>query len=184
MPATKRRDHKFREMTLYIAKLAESDPKCGRTKLNKLLFYADFRAYDILGKSISGQTYQKLPNGPAPKRLMPVVEQMQLAGECAWAQRNHYGRALKKLIPLREPDVTVFEPAEIDLMRNVHDELWPLNATEVSDLSHNFAGWQASGMNEDIPYETVFVDDPRPLSPEEEDWALAAIKEYCERKAS
>ncbi len=183
MPA-KNQDRKFRELILYVARLTESDPKCGSTKLNKILFYIDFRAYDVLGYSISGQKYQKLPNGPAPRALLPVVEQLQKEGACTWASRNYYGRSLKKLVPLREPDLGVFEAAETDLSRNIVEELWPLNATEVSDLSHNFVGWRIVEMNEDIPYNTVFVDEPRPLSREEEDWALAAIKEYRDRKAS
>jgi hypothetical protein len=180
----KKRDRKFREMILYVARQSESDPKCGRTKLNKILFYADFRAYDVLGHAISGESYQKLENGPAPRALLRVVEEMEREGACTWAERSYYGKPLKKLLALREPDLSVFEPAEVDLMRSVIDELRPLNATEVSDLSHNFVGWQAAGMNEDIPYSTVFVDDPRPLSSEEQDWALTAIQEYRDRKAS
>ena len=139
------RDRKrFQELILYVARATESDPKCGSTKLNKLLFYADFRAYRALGKSISGQTYRKREYGPVPARILPVVEKMCQRGACAWAERDYYGLPLKKLIPLREPDVSVFTSQELNVVRTVIDELWELNATEVSDLSHRFPGWQAA----------------------------------------
>ncbi len=172
---------KFREMILYVAKQTQADPRCGATKLNKILFYADFLAYHKLGDSISGQRYQKLENGPAPKRILPAVQELEKEGACAWAERNYYGKSLRKLIALREPDVSVFGAEELDLLRDVISDLWELNAAEVSDLSHRFVGWQASDIREEIPYNTVFVDASRPLSVEEEGWALKVIREYRER---
>ena len=59
--------NKFREPLLYVAHKSERDPSFGATKLNKLLFIADFLSYAKAGKSITGQPYVKLKNGPAPK---------------------------------------------------------------------------------------------------------------------
>ncbi len=173
---------KFKELILYVARESENDRKCGATKLNKILFYADFHAYRKLGRSISGEKYQKLERGPAPKRVVPVIAEMEAAGLCAWAERDYYGFPLKKLIALREPDLSVFTAQELDVARSVISELWELNATEVSDLSHRFAGWQAADLGEEIPYETIFVDEARPLTLEELAWAEEAIQDYLERK--
>lgn len=169
---------KFRELILYVARETEDDPKCGATKLNKILFYADFLAYRELGSSLSGQTYQRLEHGPAPRGIVPAVEAIQESGECAWAERSYYGLTLKKLIPLREPDLSPFTGPEVDLVQRVIAQLANLNATEVSELSHQFAGWQAADDGEEIPYETVFVAEPRPLSRDEEAWALEVIEDY------
>lgn len=172
---------KFKELILYVAKESQADPKCGSTKLNKILFYADFRAHLKLGRSISGEPYQKLEHGPAPKRIVPVVEELKREGECAWAERDYYGLRLKKLLSLREPVLSVFSPEEVDIVRSVITELWDLSATEVSDLSHRFIGWQAAEIGEEIPYETVFVGEPRPLTLEEEAWVLDVIEEHREQ---
>lgn len=173
-----RDSRKFREMILYVARSAEHDPRCGATKLNKILFYADFWAYRKLGQSISGRVYRKRDFGPVPHRMAQTVANMEAKGDCAWARRDYHGRDLKKLVPLREPDLSLFDSREIDLIGRVIDELWELNATEVSDLSHRFVGWQAASMGEEIPYETVFVGDPAPLAKEEEAWALDAVREF------
>jgi len=62
-------EKKFQELMLYIASRSADDQKFGATKLNKILFYADFQAYLSLGKSITGAEYQRLGNGPAPREL-------------------------------------------------------------------------------------------------------------------
>jgi len=162
---------KFQELILYLAELSEADPRFGKTKLNKLLFYIDFRAYEAFGRSVSGEAYQKLSYGPAPVRLLPAVEPLLLAGSAAWAERDYYGKPLQKLVALRSPDLKLFGPEEIDLIQRVVRELWELNGSEVSDLSHRFPGWQAAAEREVIPYATVFIDEPRPLTEDEIAWA-------------
>jgi hypothetical protein len=176
------RDQKFRELILYVAQESESDGKCGATKLNKILFYADFEAYRKLGRSISGQKYQKLERGPAPKGGVPVISRMEKEGLCTWEDREYFGLSLRKLIPRRDPDLSVFSPEELEITRGVIRKLWDLNAAEVSDLSHRFVGWQAADYGEEIPYETVFVGEPRPLTPDELAWAHEVIQDYLDQK--
>jgi len=171
-------DRKFRELILFVARETEDDRSCGATKLNKILFYADFRAYEQLGRSITGERYQKLERGPAPRRMVPVAEAMASEGLCAWDEQDYFGFSLRKLVPLREPDLSILSPQEIEVARRVIHELAALNATEVSDLSHRFAGWQATEIGEDIPYVTVFVDEPRPFTADELTWALGVVDAY------
>lgn len=172
------RDSKFQEMILLVARECRDDPRCGATKLNKILFYADFLAYEELGRPISGEAYRKLERGPVPRRIRPVIDRMLSEGWCAWADRDYFGLHLRKLQPLREPDLSQFSTEELEVVRRVVRDLWEMNAAEVSDLSHRFVGWQAAAPGEEIPYETVFVDEPRRLTDEEEEWAQEAIREH------
>ena len=164
-------DAKFEELVLYLASRSADDPKFSATKLNKLLFFADFLAYAYLGKPITGHRYQKLPNGPAPIALLPVVRRMEERGDCEWTEKSYFGRPQKRLKAHRGPDMSRFSEEEIDLIDDVIAQVWDRNATEVSDLSHQFAGWQAVGIQEEIPYETIFVLPPRPLTKSELDHA-------------
>ena len=176
-------ERKFGELILYLAKLSEADPKCGRTKLNKLLFYVDFRAYERFGVSVSGQRYQKRDYGPTAASFMPVVRCLEDEQACVWVDRTYHGKPMKKLIARREPDVKVFRPEEVDLIHEVSEEFLPFDARDMTNKTHLWAGYQAAEIDEEIPYNMVFVDDARPLSPEEESWALAVVKGYRERKA-
>lgn len=168
---------RFKELILYLARKSEDDPNFGATKLNKLLFYADFLAYRKLGQPITGQRYQKLPYGPAPRSLRPVVEEMKNDGLCAVAQRSHHGYEQQRLLALREPDVDVFSAKQLDLIHEVVDELWDRTAREVSDLSHDFLGWQLAEEGEDIPYETALLAPPEPPSGPELEYARRLARE-------
>jgi hypothetical protein len=175
---------KFEEMILLVARASEGDLNFGATKLNKILFYADFAAYRKACRSISGQVYQKLEHGPAPRRFLPVVQAMEKTGSCAWAERERNGFRQRRLLALREPDVSVFSAEEVQLIWKTVEDLRDLTGREVSDLSHGFVGWRLVDFGEEIPYGTVFVEEPRPLTAEEEIWAEEAIREYLAGEAT
>jgi Protein of unknown function (DUF4065) len=163
-------DRKLEELLLFVADATAGDERCNAAKLDKILFYADFRAHGEIGRSMTGQRYRKLEGGPVPVRIAEVLEDMERRGLCV--------REGNKLRPLRRADLSVLSVEELEITRAVVQDLWTLSAAEVSDLSHRFPGWQAAEIGEEIPYETVFVDEPRPLTPEEVAWAHEAIGDF------
>ena len=164
-------EKKFEEAILYIAKKSEMDEKYGSVKLNKLLFCSDFIAFAQFGQPITNQEYQKLEKGPAPRRIIPVIDAMESKGDCAYQERIYYGHPQKRLLALREPKLSCFSGDEIALIDQIINRYWGLNATNVSDKSHLFLGYDIVDMGETIPYETVFVSN-RSLSIEEKKYAL------------
>lgn len=162
---------KFREFVLYVASRSESDPDFGSTKLNKILFFAEFLAYGKLQRPITGAVFQKLNFGPAARRLLPVQEQLECDQAAAIQHRDRYGHRQERLVALREPDLSRFTGAEIAIIDDVLRELLEENAVSVSDLSHRFLGWQLARYGEEIPYETVFLSG-RELTQAEKDYAL------------
>lgn len=159
---------KTKELILYLAAKSEGDPRFSATKLNKLLFYCDFTAYRRLGRSITGQSYWKLQFGPAPKAMLPILNQMQQDGDCDEVKKDYFGREQRRVKANRSSEVGVFSPEELRLADQIVEDLWESSAVEVSDLSHDFIGWKAATLNEVIPYETVFVGDPAtPVSEDE-----------------
>jgi hypothetical protein len=158
------RSRKFKEMILYFAKRGQdAGLVIGSTKLNKLLFFSDFRAYWRLGTPISGARYQKLKRGPAARQLVPMQDQMLADGEVQWKPKpqNEWDDVL---LPISVPNLGVFSRDEIAVMDEVFEDLRPFNAEAVSDYSHlRSAGWQAVDERDDIPYESAFVSaDPAP----------------------
>jgi hypothetical protein len=180
--AKSNKDKKLQELILYVARETEADPKCGRTKIYKILFYADFWAYQRLGTSISGQEYHRLDHGPAPRRALPAIEAMVEAAAAVWAVRDYFGRSLQKLLALREPDLHGFSGEEIALVQEVIRMLWPHDATEVSALSHRFIGWQLAREGEVIPYSTVALGHPRPPTPREIAYGQRLARELGEAR--
>lgn len=154
-PATRDR---LRELILYIAERSQDDPKFGATKLNKILYYSDFVSFREYGEPITGAQYMKLDKGPAPTHLVPVRKEMLASGEIALESRQYYTYQQTVLKPLRKPNLQVFKARDIALVDAIIRELRQLDASELSDLSHNRA-WQIANEREAIPYEAIFLSD-------------------------
>jgi len=159
-------NEKLQELVLYIAINSEGDAAFGATKLNKILFFADFIAYTQFGRSITGQEYQKLPYGPAPRMLMPVRHQLEAAGAIV-VRPQFRGYQQEKVFALRPPELNYFTAQEIDLVKSLIVEWWGRSASEISESSHQFVGWQAAAEGETIPYEVALVDFREPTAEEE-----------------
>lgn len=161
---------KLRELVLYVCAASESDEAFGSVKLNKLLFYSDFLTYLRHGVSITGQEYQKLKNGPAPRLMLPLLNDMQTEGQVAMAERRYFGHPQKRPVALREADLTKFSAQEIAVVNQVLRTFQRQNGTEISALSHNFSGWQFAEEGETIPYSSVLLHR-RELTAQERQWA-------------
>lgn len=150
---------RFRELIIYIARKCESDTWFGATKLNKILYYSDFRAFEKFGMPLTGQSYFRLPKGPAPKALK--VYQRQLLEEGAIrvdAVDLGFEKTQHRTIALRNPVLELFTNDEISLVDEVIAELWNQNGTEVSNASHDVR-WKVLNDRDDIPYEFAFLSD-------------------------
>jgi hypothetical protein len=150
-------DEKLRELVLLISQESEGDAPYGATKLNKLLFYADFIAYVQFGKPITGQEYMRLENGPAPRRLIPITKSMEANKELVYSVRPFLGKTQKRPMALRAPELARFSASEISLVHTLIKQCWGKTAREMSDLSHRFAGWKLAADKEAIPYNVALV---------------------------
>ena len=157
---------KFRELLLFIARRSERDPRFGAIKLNKLLFFSDFLAYLKFGKPITGQEYFALDQGPAPRYLVRIREQMVKAKEIAISRKQTLSGTHERVLALREPDPNKFEPAEIALVTGLLEACRGQSGSDLTELSHRFAGWRLAGDKETIPYEVALVGNRPPTHSE------------------
>ncbi len=61
------------------------------------------------------------------------------------------------IVPQRNADLTVFSEDELATIDKVFADLVGLSAQQVSDLSHEEAGWRLVEFGETIPYEAALV---------------------------
>lgn len=180
-------EKKFAELVLYIAAKCQHHEHFGATKLNKILFFSDFTAYYATRQAITGAVYQKLPYGPAPKRLVPVQQQLikQKAAAIQTLEAGPYTE--KRLVALRPARLDLFTAAEISRVDAVIEALRDGTATRVSDMSHKLQGWQLAKLKEDIPYFTVNLRGGRhgrvELSAKDEEWARTTAAAFVARKS-
>jgi hypothetical protein len=153
-------EEKFRELVLYISQKCAGDAKFGATKLNKILYFSDFLAYANSGEAITSFEYQRLPKGPAPRRLLPVRAKMMEDGILGLQEvRLRGGKTQKRSVNLRSPNLKIFTGEEIELVDSVIDALADADAETASELSHRMVGWQVVSDGETIPYGTIFLSN-------------------------
>jgi hypothetical protein len=167
---------KFRELVVYVASQFNDDPPLGDVKLNKILYFSDFLAYNRLGRPITGARYKKEEKGPIAVPLIPARDQL-IADEAVEVERKRWPNLRHPQTitrALRQP-ADLFSPGELEIVDSVIAELRRATADETSDLSHKRSpGWALSDMSEEIPYHTALVPPAGPS-----DAALEAAREYA-----
>jgi len=128
-------------------------PGVFKTKLNKLLFYADFKHFRDYSISITGTAYAHLPYGPAPERYDVLLAALQYGeGTIVLEEREFPGYVGEMVVATCPPDIAVFRPSELRVLAEVKERLGDLTAKQVSDLSHKEKGYTATSNGDLIPY--------------------------------
>lgn len=147
---------KFVELVMYVAEGLRDNEAGGATKLNKALWYSEIEHMRRHGTTITGAEYRKLPNGPAPQRLLPVREQLTFTKQADLVESPLGSRTEERLIPLRAADTSVFTDDELETINGVLERLRPMNGKQVSDLSHEEPAWFLPEEMDPIPPELAF----------------------------
>lgn len=160
-------ERKLAELILYISQKCATDPTFGATKLNKILCYSDFVFYAYHDRGITNVEYQKLPRGPAPRRLIPVRDALIHNGDLATQEIVlQSGETQKRTVNLRAPNLDLFTGTEIAMVDRMIESMQGVRAEDVSEMSHTLVGWLVADEGETIPYSTIYFANP-PLSEEE-----------------
>jgi uncharacterized phage-associated protein len=168
---------KLQELILYIAHKSHDDPSFSVTKLNKILFIADFNAYGLLGEPITGATYIHRQFGPVPREMPDILDLLTKSGKVEIKEKQYFGHLQKRIVPLENADLKQFTTDQISLLGDVIHECRTLTASRTSKWTHTLVPWLDSSYGEVIPYETVFILADVPPSKADIDWAKQKISE-------
>jgi len=124
-----------------------------KTKLNKLLFYVDFYGYRTQTKSITGLQYIHLPYGPVPDNFDFVYAQLMKEGVLKKEEVGFpNGYVGENFSSNREPDLSLFNEDEIEVLKLVHDKFKNFSSTEITDHSHRERAYIDTNSHEAISY--------------------------------
>jgi hypothetical protein len=176
---------KFKELVVFFAAEAErtGDEGFGMVKLNKLLYRCDFEAYRLLGRSITGETYEKQEFGPVARDLPIVLDDLARDGRLAWHRipRGPRTRKVPRLTddPDAVADTSQFAPEEWQVIRHTLSELFSYGGKSASDWSHEqSAGWNAVPEYGNVIEYSSAVISIEPIPPED----LRRGREYLREK--
>lgn len=112
-------NHNREKLINLIIYLVQNTKKCFKTKLFKLLFFADFLHFKETGKSITGLTYDAWKHGPVPCDL---YHELKTPREDLKAALNIIGESDKdflKFVPKKKFDDRYFTKREMLIMERV-----------------------------------------------------------------
>jgi putative zinc finger/helix-turn-helix YgiT family protein len=131
---------KFGEMVLFFAERVQP----WKTKLNKLLFYADFMCFGATGKSISGIKYRAIPMGPVPDKFQTLFEFLSNTNVVdITASYFCNGGIGEQFFPAkgRKFNTSLFTEQEKNVLCVVAEKFQTTTTDEIIEISHKEKGW-------------------------------------------
>ncbi|NTU98209.1 MAG: DUF4065 domain-containing protein [Chlorobiaceae bacterium] len=131
---------KLAEMVVFFA----GRMKPWKTKLNKLLFYADFLHFKNTGFSISGTRYCAIDMGPVPDNFNSIFEWMKKKGDIRIHEKQFGdGGTGEQFLPAAERKfrAILFSQKELAAMNTVADRFFKTGTKEIIDISHHESAW-------------------------------------------
>jgi uncharacterized phage-associated protein len=142
-----------------IAYFVANCPTVGRTKLCKLLYFADKEHLLRYGRTITGDRYYRLEHGPIPTKGLNMLRGMSGPADAALL---HQSLILEKdnIRPKRKPDLKVFSKSDLKVLEEVCAKYGKYSASYLSHLSHKEPAWRKTGENEAIDFALFFEGHP------------------------
>ena len=147
---------KLTEMVVYFAEKVEPY----KTKMNKLLFYADFLMFKQSCFSISGVRYKAIDMGPIPNNFQSIFEflvnneEIDIIDTLFPQGYNGYQFKAKEG---RAFNAKLFSEAELNVLKKVSTAFKNTSTNEIIELSHSEEAWKKNEKDKNfISYEYAF----------------------------
>lgn len=123
-----------------------------KTKLNKLLFYTDFKHYREYAGSLTGAVYAHIPFGPAPDNYEIYYASLKFHKAIEFIEETYPEYTGEKIRATKEPDLSMFSSSELDTIASVKQRFAHFSAKEIADFSHGEVGYQETSDGQIISY--------------------------------
>ncbi len=124
-----------------------------KTKLNKLLFYADFKHFKDYAVSITGARYAHIPFGPAPDKYALYFATL-LENGAIRIEEDMIGDFIgEKFISVKEPDFSLFSDSELRILATVKEYFQDFSAKRITDFSHDEKAYKETATGDIISHE-------------------------------
>jgi uncharacterized phage-associated protein len=147
---------KFTEMVVFFAEKV----KPFKTKMNKLLFYADFIMFKQSCFSISGVRYKAIDMGPVPNNFQSIFEYLHNNEEIDIITTEFpQGYTGEQFISKadRPFKASLFTVEELDVLEQVSQSFMQTSTNDMNALSHLEEGWHKNIKNKsEISYTYAF----------------------------
>ncbi len=150
---------KFKQVLHFLILRCGYLENIGKTVLYKILYFVDFNYYELYEEKLTGESYRKLPHGPAPIHFEEVIEVLKDEGEIEQFTTRKGNFEQQKFLSLKKPNMDLLTGNELQGIEEGIAKYGGMNATQISALSHRDIPYKATGDGDIINYEKVFYRD-------------------------
>ncbi len=139
---------KFTEMVVFFTQ--ESQPNLWKTKINKMLFYADFLNFKKEVQSISGCRYRAIDMGPVPNNFNSLFDHIVKNDHIDILVTSFPNGSIGEQFTPNEKrvfDSTVLSLGEIDTLKEVVSKFKKVKTNEIIEISHREEAWKKNFKN-------------------------------------
>ena len=125
--------------------------------LSKVLYVADKAHIAAYGRTLTGEVYIAMENGPVPSRLYDFIKVVQGKSDGAYVPK--FVKYLPEFIAFKaphyvlakqEPNMDFLSASAIDALNYAIEKVGPMNFGQRSNFTHD-AAWKSVHINQKIP---------------------------------
>ncbi|MBZ2166634.1 Panacea domain-containing protein [Methanobacterium spitsbergense] len=147
---------KFKAVLHFIINECGHKQNFGRTVLYKLLYFSDFDFYEINENKMTGESYRKIENGPAPVHFQSNKNELINEGKIKEFEEVYPYYTQFKYDSLETPSLSLLSEKEIGVIKEVINRCSDMQAGEISNYSHEDVPYIVTGNKKIIDYDFVF----------------------------
>lgn len=148
---------KYKQMILAFLRLEEKIPK---TKLAKLLYFADFGWFYYHLKSMSGMQYRKIQYGPVAESYFGIIDEMHNNGEIEMAQTKDGAMLISQTRSGAKIHISTINKEEEKLIKDINKKWKGKKTAEVVDFTHKQFPYLYAQDNEIVSYGLFTQENP------------------------
>lgn len=158
-------ENKYKEMILAYLRAAKGS-KCTlkKTKLAKLLYFADFAWFYHHLESMSGMSYRRIEFGPVPNEYFTALETLAQEGSITVSRKESadgYGMfEIEETRASENNPLPALTQKELRLIAAIWDKWKDATTEEIVAFTHNQLPYKLSFDKEVIPYELITQEAP------------------------
>lgn len=148
---------KYKEMILAFLR---QEGRFTKTKLAKLLYFADFSWYYTHLKSMSGMQYRKIKYGPVSDMYFRVIDEMFDNGLIAIEQTEDVAMIISESRSGRKNSLSLISKDELKLIDKIGTKWSKKRTGEVVDFTHKQMPYMFADEGEIVSYDIFTQENP------------------------
>jgi len=153
-------EQKFEEMIFaFLRKARESGKEVKKTKLAKLLYFADFAKYYFKGESLSNLSYRKIEFGPVPDEYFRILQELEDESLIQVKPIAHedggYMYEISDTPISAKKNLSLLDKHDDKLIDEIWEKWQDANTNDIVNYTHHQSPYMETEFNHIIPYDLI-----------------------------